>query len=73
MDGVYKGSAYFKQGYYDYLFALLNEDGSLDYESIEGSWYESENDYQIIIYYSEFGSFYDRVLAVRNINSNNQF
>ena len=73
LDGVYKGSAYFKQGYYDYLFALLNEDGSLDYESIEGSWYESENDYQIIIYYSEFGSFYDRVLAVRNINSNNQF
>ena len=70
---IYTGEAYFKQGYYDYLFALKNEDGTLDFESIEGSWYESENDYQIIIYYREFGSFYDRVLAVRNINSNNQF
>jgi hypothetical protein len=73
VNNIYTGEAYFKQGYYDYLFALKNEDGSLDYESIEGSWYETENDYQIIIYYREFGSFYDRVIAVRNLNSNKQF
>jgi hypothetical protein len=67
---IYKGEAYFKQGYYDYLFALKNEDGSLDFEATEGSWFETENDYQIIIYYREFGSWYDRIIAVKNFNSN---
>lgn len=69
----YKASAYFKQGYYDYMYALLNENGTLDFETIEGNWYETENDYQILIYYREFGSFYDRIIAVKNFNSNTQF
>ncbi len=67
---TYFGQSYFKQGYYDYLFALQNEDGTLDFQTIEGSWFETENDYQIIVYYREFGSFYDRILAVKNFNSN---
>ena len=62
-----------KSSYYDYMYALLNEDGSLDFETVEGSWFETENDYQILIYYREFGSFYDRIIAVQNINSNRQF
>lgn len=70
---LYWGEAYFKQGYYDYLYALKNDDGSLDFETVEGSWYETENDYQIIIYYREFGSFYDRVIAIKNFNSNEAF
>ena len=70
---AYIGNSFFKQGYYDYMYALLNEDGSLDFETVEGSWFETENDYQILIYYREFGSFYDRIIAVQNINSNRQF
>ena len=67
---LYLGQAYFKQGYYDYMFALMNEDGSLDIDALEGSWHETENDYQILIYFREFGSLYDRIIAVQNINSN---
>ena len=70
VNQIYRGEAYFKQGYYDYLFALRNDDGSLDFTTVEGSWFETENDYQIIIYYREFGSFYDRIIAVQNFNSN---
>jgi hypothetical protein len=70
LKNLYLGQAYFKQGYYDYMFALQNENGLLDVEAVEGSWFETENDYQILIYFREFGSFYDRIISVKNFNSN---
>ncbi|MBT8233060.1 MAG: DUF5103 domain-containing protein [Saprospiraceae bacterium] len=70
---AYLGQAYFKQGYYNYMFALLDkETGNLDIDKVEGSWYETENDYFIIVYYREFGSLFDRILAVKKFNSNQQ-
>ena len=68
---LYIGEAFFKQGYYDYMFALQDkETGYLDMETIEGSWYETENDYMVLVYFREFGSFYDRLIGVQNFNSN---
>ncbi len=59
----------FKQGYYDYMYAVMAEDGKLDINEVEGSWFETENDYLIIAYYRDIGSRYDRVLDVLKINS----
>lgn len=70
VKGLYVGAAMFKQGYYDYMFALQTEEGLLDMDIIEGSWYETENDYLVLVYYREFGSFYDRLIGVSNFNSN---
>lgn len=67
---LYLGSAYFKQGYYDYMFAQKNEDGYLDIEQIEGSYFETENDYLVLVYYRQFGSPFDRLIGVSNFNSN---
>jgi len=68
---LYLGSAYFKQGYYNYMFALKDkETGIVSMDAAEGSWFETENDYLIIVYYREFGGFYDRILAVQKFNSN---
>lgn len=67
---LYVGQAWFKQGRYDYMFALQNEDGSLDIDLLEGSWYETENDYLVLVYYREFASLYDRLIGVANFNSN---
>lgn len=69
-NNLYLGQAYFKQGYYNYMFALLNEDGSLDISSLEGSWYETENDYLVIVYFREFLGLYDRIFAVKKFNNN---
>ena len=66
---LYVGYAYFKQGRYDYMYALLQEDGFLDIDILEGSWYETENDYLVLVYYKEFGSTYDRIIGVSNFNS----
>jgi hypothetical protein len=66
---LYVGAAYFKQGRYDYMFALQQDNGFLDIDYLEGSWYETENDYLILVYYREFGSQYDRIIGVANFNS----
>jgi hypothetical protein len=60
---AYMGSAFLKQGFYDYVYALGNMDGSADETTLEGDWYESTNDYTIIVYYRPFGTRYDRAIA----------
>lgn len=66
---LYLGQALFKQGYYDYMFAVQKEDGFLDIEFAEGSYYETENDYLIIVYYRPLGAEFDRIVGVANFNS----
>lgn len=67
---IYYLDASFKQGYYNYMFAL-NKDGQLDCETIEGNWRETENDYTVLVYLSEYGSLFDRLIGVGSVNSNN--
>lgn len=67
-EGKYKVMATLKQGFYDYMYVADTQDGP-NFRSLEGSWNETENDYTVIIYYREFASRYDRVLAVNKFNS----
>ncbi len=59
----YSTTAWLKQGYYDYIYVLANEDGTIDEVTLEGNWYESTNDYTLIVYYRPFGSLYDRAIG----------
>ena len=68
-QGYYRGEVLLKQGVYDYMYAL-EKDGELDLMELEGSWKETENDYTVLVYYTPFGSRYDRLIATRSINSN---
>lgn len=47
-----------KQGYYNYSFALV-ENEILKPEKITGSFWETENEYSAILYYRPWGSRYD--------------
>lgn len=67
---IYLNQATLKQGYYDYMYVLVNDDGETDITAIEGSWWETENDYTILVYLSEFGANYDRLIGVQTFNSN---
>lgn len=69
LDHIYSLTAPFKQGYYDFIYAGVDEDGNVDLSSIEGDWFETENDYQIIVYYRDFTAQYDRVLDIVNFSS----
>lgn len=67
---IYIAEVLLKQGFYDFYYAFKNEDG-VSIEAIEGSWYETENEYTFLVYYSEFGSLYDQLISIGHINSTN--
>jgi len=58
-----------KQGYYNYHYALINKNGSMDITEIEGSHQATENDYTIIAYQKVFNEGYDRAIGLTRINS----
>jgi len=66
---VYRRGVELKQGYYDYMYALVDKDtGEID-NSLEGNWYLTENNYHIIIYQRSIGDRYDRIIGVSTLNS----
>ena len=63
-----------KQGYYDYAYAVVPRDGSdtkANLSEIEGDWFETENEYTILIYYTPFGGRYDQLIGTVTISSTN--
>ncbi len=59
-----------KQGYYNFQYVYVPQ-GSLvaDNKNIEGSFWETENDYQIFVYYKDMAGRYDRLVGYRILNS----
>jgi hypothetical protein len=70
---AYVGTVQLKQGYYNYAFAavpLRSKDNAINFSEIEGDWYETENEYTILVYYHPLGERYDRLIGVASFNSN---
>jgi len=63
-ERAYQASILLKQGAYDYQY-LWVPDGETAGETkhAEGDWYESGNEYLILLYYRERGSRYDRLVS----------
>ena len=67
---LYESSLLLKQGFYDYQYVYVeNGDNLIDNTLLEGSYVETENDYQILVYYRGFSSRYDKLIGYRTINS----
>ena len=67
---AYVGRAFLKQGFYNYAYATVDRDsGATTLDDIEGNWYETENQYTILVYYRPFGARYDRLVAARTFDS----
>lgn len=67
--GIYLCEIDLKQGYYNYFFGT-EKDSLLDPTPLEGSWNETENDYQVLVYLREPGDRYDRLIGFHMFNSN---
>ncbi len=66
--GVYEGQLFLKEGYYDYGYQLVDRtDGTRN--ELDGNYYETENDYTILIYYKSFLDRSDQLIGVSRINS----
>ena len=69
-SGLYEGQLLLKQGFYNYTYVIKNND-EIDNHTIEGSFYQTENDYSVLVYYKPFGSRYDSVIGYGKTNSEN--
>jgi len=67
---LYEAELMVKQGFYDYQYVYIeNGDNKIDNTLLEGSYVETENDYQLFVYYRGFSSRYDKLIGYRTINS----
>ena len=59
-----------KQGYYNYEYVYVPEGGKkVDSSNLEGTFFITENDYQIFVYYHDQASRYDRLVGFVIVNS----
>ncbi|MEZ5106118.1 MAG: DUF5103 domain-containing protein [Draconibacterium sp.] len=67
---AYELTLLLKQGYYNYMYVYVPNGSTVaDNMNIEGSFWETENDYQILVYFRDFSGRYDRLVAYRLMNS----
>lgn len=67
----FKNTRLFKQGFYNYKYVLVDRDGSIDEGAISGNFWQTENDYTVIVYYRDLGGRYDRIIGMGSANSTN--
>lgn len=68
--GQYEATLYLKQGYYNYAYVYLKDGEKNGDESyVEGSHFETENDYVIYVYHKPISSNYDQLIGMKRFNS----
>lgn len=70
-SGLYKTARLFKQGFYNYRYVVVKPDGNLDQGAVGGNFWQTENDYTVLVYYRDQGGRYDRIIGVGNASSTN--
>jgi len=68
-SGLYEAVLLLKQGFYNYQYVTKTENGKISTHDINGSHYQTENDYTVLVYYKKFGSRYTKVIGVGFGNS----
>ncbi len=67
------GKLYLKQGYYNYQYRFKSPDKLFDNEEsayeAEGNFFQAENEYQILVYYKDYSSTYEKLVGYTMVNS----
>ncbi|AWG20258.1 DUF5103 domain-containing protein [Flavobacterium faecale] len=70
--GVYEKAMLIKQGFTNYKYVVADSEGVIDNEnSIDGNFYQTENEYTILAYYRDNTGRYDRVIGKGSAVSTN--
>ncbi|APY12711.1 DUF5103 domain-containing protein [Seonamhaeicola sp. S2-3] len=68
--GIYTGSLLLKQGFYNYKYVTLDND-IINEGAISGNFYQTENNYKVLVYYRDLGGRYDRIIGLGEASSVN--
>ncbi len=66
---LYESTLLLKQGWYDFQYAVQFGDQMVN-ESFEGSHFETENEYEVMVYYRALGSRYDQLVGYVYLHPN---
>ncbi|MCB0764328.1 MAG: DUF5103 domain-containing protein [Flavobacteriales bacterium] len=67
---AYEATALLKQGFYDFTYVTLPAGATVpDLAAIEGSHFQTENDYVVLVYFTDRQQRCDRLVGVRFLNS----
>ncbi len=70
--GIYEKELYLKQGYYTYTYLTKENNKKQAQPTVadtEGNYWETENDYTVLVYYRDISGRHDQLVAVKTINS----
>lgn len=68
-SGNYECIIKLKQGFYNYKFVTVDHDGFVDEGAISGNFWQTENNYKVLVYYRNLGGRYDRLIGFGEANS----
>ena len=63
-SGAYEVAIKLKQGFYNYKYVTVNDKNELEEGTISGNFYETENNFKVIVYYRDLGARYDRIVGL---------
>lgn len=66
---TYRNTRLFKQGFYNYKYVLVNRDGSLVEGAVDGNFWQTENEYTVLVYFRDLGARFDRIIGIGKANS----
>ena len=74
--GVYEKTLLLKQGIYSYNYTTKeknNPDAPSSFASTEGNYWETDNDYEVLVYYHSYSSRSDELVGFASLNSKTAF
>ncbi len=71
-NGLYEKALLIKQGFVNYQYLMVNNKGVIDQENaIDGNFYQTENEYTVLVYYKGNADRYEKVIGYEVANSIN--
>ena len=68
-SGHYECILKLKQGFYNYKFVTVDINGTIDEGAISGNFWQTENNYKVLVYYRDLGARFDRLIGFGETNS----
>ena len=63
-EKMFTNTMLLKQGFYNYKYVVLNNDNTINEGFISGNFYQTENNYKVIVYYRDLGTRYDKIIGL---------
>jgi hypothetical protein len=71
-NGKYEVMMRLKQGFYNYKYIAVDKDtGELEEGAISGNFWQTENNYKVLVYYRDLGARFDRLIGYGEASSVN--